>query len=189
MNMKDINFLVNDTALGAREANEKQKTVVSIGKTILVILSLTAATLLLFVPGIIISGMESEISEIEQSMLDPKYRELRDTKAQLQIVTDTLNSKKAIINDIDAKSLEASQVILMVENAIPAGCYITSVNYSGSTLELKGKAESSLAYAELLGNLDSLKLLSRNSSNLDLMQTADSIEYSVQYSVAKNGGQ
>ena len=112
--MKDINFLFSESIV-KMEDTEKKKTGISIGKIILAVLVSLIAVGILLAPGLYLSSIKTQVEKAEASLLDPKYTEVRNVKARLESTTAELNKKKAVINDIDSKSLASSQVLLMVE--------------------------------------------------------------------------
>lgn len=187
--MKDINFLFSETIPDKMEENtEKKKTSVKPGIIIAIVLVSLIAVGILLAPGFYLSRLEKQIEKAEDSLADPKYMEVRNVKARLESANTELNKKKTIINDIDSKSLTASQVLLMVEHAIPSGCYFTGLNYSGADLKLSGKAESSLVVAELMSNMDRLNTLSRMTESVWLEQTQSPFVFNLSYGVSVKGG-
>jgi len=109
-------------------------------------------------------------------------------KAALEKMKAGIDGKKNIIKNIDAKSLPASQIILMAEHALPDGCFYSAIDYNGSTLKIKGKADAGFAVAELMGNLDRLRCLAQKTQNAQFEQTGAPVEFSVEYTVSAQGG-
>ncbi len=186
--MKDINFLFSESMMEKYESGEKEKKEVSAAKAVLIVLAVLAGVTILFVPGIYVNTLERQVAAVERSLNDAKYTEVRDVKTRLEKIVLSVDSKKAVIKDIDAKSVPASQILLMVEQAIPSGCFFSSVNYSGSSLRISGKADSGTAVAELMGNLDRLHTLTRKTENVQIEQAGSPIDYSVEYMVSEKGG-
>ena len=186
--MKDINFLFSESIVDKMEDTEKKKTGISTGKIILAVLVSLIAVGILLAPGFYLSRIKTQVEKAEASLLDPKYAEVRNVKAKLESTTAELNKKKAVINDIDSKSLASSQVLLMVEQAAPLGCYFSSLSYSGSDLKLSGKADSSRVVSELISNLDRLHTLSRMTESVTLEQTQSPVKYNISYGVSVKGG-
>ncbi|NLY18534.1 MAG: PilN domain-containing protein [Clostridiaceae bacterium] len=186
--MKDINFLFSETITDKMENTEKEKTRVKPGVVVVVVLVILIATGILLAPGFYLSGLERQIEKVEASLADPKYSEVRNVKARLDSVSTELNKKKAIINDIDSKSAPSSQVLLMVEHAVPSGCYFTGLNYSGTSLNISGKAESSIIVAEFMSNLDRLNTLSRMTESVSIKQAQSPFTYNLSYGVSGKGG-
>ncbi|NLN65329.1 MAG: PilN domain-containing protein [Clostridiaceae bacterium] len=183
--MKDINFLVTEPLASTKEgAKGKQKSVPAV-QIIIFILCLSIAVLALFIPGIMIDRIEKQISDVEHSMTDPKYAALRSAKADLMTITQVVDRKKTVIKDIDQKNPSASQILLLVKQAVPADCYIKSINFSGSTISLSGVAGSSIVYAEFVSNLDRLQQLESHAGALSMEQSLVPVEYSLQYTVKK----
>jgi len=187
--MKDINFLFSESIVDKMEDTEKKKTGISTGKIILAVLVSLIAVGILLAPGFYLSRIKTQVEKAEASLLDPKYAEVRNVKAKLESTTAELNKKKAVINDIDSKSIASSQVLLMVEQAVPSGCYFSSLSYSGSDIKLAGKADSSRVVSELMSNLDRLHTLKRISESVSLEQDKSPINYSISYSVSVKGGE
>lgn len=186
--MKDINFLVDGRISNTVENDLDMKKSIPAAKIIMVVLCVTIGIAILFVPKIVMYSMERQIKEIEQSLKDPKYNELITVKNQYKLLLQNLNNKKAVINDIEQKSATASQIILLVEQAIPSGCYINSLSFTGNTISISGKAENSLVYAELLGNLNRLDLIQGSANGVSFEEAGTSINYSLSYTVTAKGG-
>lgn len=186
--MKDINFLFSETITNKMEDSEKKKSGVSAGAIIIGILAASICIASLVAPGVYVAGLEKQISRAEQSLYDVKYNELRSVKARLESIKSSVNNKKKIINDIDQKSMASSQVLLMLEQAVPAGCYFSSVSYSGKSLNISGKADNSLIMAELMSNLDRLHTLSRGTNSVSLKQTQSPLNFNMEYAVSEKGG-
>lgn len=186
--MKDINFLVNEQASNVREYDSSMRKSIPAAKIIMIILCVTIGVAILFVPSIVLKSMDQKIAEVEQSLNDPKYNELAEIKKQYNQVLQNLNNKKAVINAVDQKTATASQILLLVEQAIPSGCYLNSLGFTGNTLNIAGKAENSLVYAELLGNLNRLNLINGTSNGVSMTEAGTSIDYSLSYTVVVNGG-
>jgi len=176
--MKDINFLFSESMMEKYESGEKEKKEVSAAKAVLIVLAVLAGVTILFVPGIYVNTLERQVAAVERSLNDAKYTEVRDVKTRLEKIVLSVDSKKAVIKDIDAKSVPAS----------PSGCFFSSVNYSGSSLRISGKADSGTAVAELMGNLDRLHTLTRKTENVQIEQAGSPIDYSVEYMVSEKGG-
>lgn len=183
--MKDINFLVNDSVPSTRiEANEQQKSVPA-AQIIIFVLTFTIAVLILFIPGIIIAGIEKQISAVEQSMFDPKYAELRNVKAEMMNISQVVDGKKLVIRDIDQNNTSVSQIIVLVEQAVPAGCYIKSITFSAGAVSLAGVADNSMVYTELVGNLNRLQQISGQAGALSMQQSFVPVDFNLKYSVLK----
>lgn len=186
--MKDINFLFSESIVNKMEETESKKTDVNTGKIILAVFISLIAIGILLAPGVYLSKLERQIKTAEASLIDPKYTEVRNVKFKLEAIISELNKKKAIINDIDSKSVASSQILLMVEQAVPSGCYFSKLNYNGAELKLTGKAESSIIVAELMGNFDRLHTLSRVTESISLEQAQSPVQYSISYGVLRKGG-
>ncbi|NLO41068.1 MAG: hypothetical protein GX115_16570 [Ruminiclostridium sp.] len=181
--MKDINFLVNETAATAKADISEQKKSVPAAQIILFVIGFTVAVLVLFIPGIIIAGLEKQTSEVEKSMQDPKYAELRNVKAELTNMTQSVEGKKAVIRDIDRKNTSASQILLLVEQAIPSNCFVKTISFSGSSISLSGTASNSIAYTELVGNLNRLQQIQGQAGALSMQQSFVPVNFSLQYTM------
>lgn len=186
--MKDINFLVDGHISNTADNDFGMKKSIPAAKIIMIILCITIGVAILLAPKIIMYNMDQRIKEVEQSLRDPKYNELTEVKSQYKLLLQNLSNKKAVINDIDQKSATASQIILLVEQAIPSGCYINSLSFTGNTISITGKAENSLVYAELLGNLNRLQLIKGSANGVSLEEAGTSINYSLSYTVIAKGG-
>ena len=183
--MKDINFLVNESASTARADISEQKKSVPAAQIILFVIGFTVAVLILFIPGIIIAGLEKEVSAVEASMTDPKYAELRNVKAELAVITQNLEGKKAVIRDIDQKNTSASQILVLIEQAIPSNCYVKTISFNGSSISLSGTAANSTAYTELIGNLNRLQQIQGQAGALSMQQSFVPVNFTLSYAVLK----
>lgn len=185
--MKDINFLVSESSLEKGNL-EKQSRDTTAQKIVIIILSITFAVAILFVPSIILQYYKSQVQTVEKQMIDVKYREVRSVKAQHSSITAKVDEKKTIIKSIESQSVPASQILVAIDAALPAGCYLSNVNFDGNSLEIKGFADSSLLAAEFMGNLDRLSLFTRVTEGIQLEQTQSPVTYSISYIVSEDGG-
>lgn len=183
--MKDINFLMSDKAVPAQNLAGEQQKKVPAAQIIIFVISFTIAVLILFIPGIIIAGIDKQVSTVEKSMFDPKYSQLRNTKAEMINITQVVDGKKSVIRDIDRKNTPASQILVLVQQAVPADCYISSINYSGSSISLSGTAANTMAYTELVGNLNRLQQIQGSVSALSMQQSFDPVDFNLQYNILK----
>lgn len=181
--MKDINFL--DTMQGVKGEKKEQKKSVPAAQIIILVIFLTIGISVLFIPQVMITSLEKQISAVEQSMYDTKYAELRNVKALLTNITQVVDEKKAVIRDIDEKNYSASQILILVEQALPADCYISAFNFSDGSIQLSGVAESSLIYAEFLSHLDRLDQMGRKTGTLTIEKSNVPVDFTLQYSVQK----
>ncbi len=186
--MKDINFLFTETIAENNEEAENKKGNASTGYVIITVLISLVAVGVLLAPGYYLKKLDKQITSVEQQLTDQKYIELRNVKAKLDAINTAVNGKKAIINDIDSKSMAGSQILLIAEQAVPPNCYFKSLKYSGGSLNLSGKAGSSFVFAELMSNLDRLSSLSRLTESLSLEETQSNFEFNIGYSVSQEGG-
>lgn len=185
--MKDINFLVTEPLTNQDETLTQKKSVPA-AKIVLVVLCITIGIAILFLPGIFVKSLEAQIADVEQSMQDAKYRQLAQAKAQYNQVTQDVDGKKAIVKDIDNKSVPSSQIILMVEQALPEGCYLDALGFEGNSLNISGKAVSSLVFAEFMGSLDRLDLLTGSTDSISMEESGTAVTFNLKYAVSVNGG-
>ncbi len=183
--MKDINFLMSDTAVTTKTQTNEQEKKVPAAQIIIFVICFTIAVLVLFIPGIIIASLEKQVSAVEQSMYDSKYAELRNVKAEMQNITQIVDGKKAVIRDIDRKNTSASQILVLVEQAVPSDCYISSITFSGSTINLSGVAANTLVYTELVGNLNRLQQIQGNVSAMSMKQSFEQVNFNLRYNILK----
>ncbi|MBP7177358.1 MAG: pilus assembly protein PilN [Thermoclostridium sp.] len=183
--MKDINFLVNEPEATARMDAGEQKKSIPAAQIVVFVIGFTVAILLLFIPGIIIAGLEKQTSEVEKSMQDPKYAELRNVKADLANITQRVEGKKSVIRDIDQKNTSASQILVLVEQAIPADCFIKTIGFNGSSISLSGTASNSIVYTELVGNLNRLQQLQGKGGALSMAQSFVPVDFTLSYTLLK----
>jgi len=184
--MKDINFLVEENPFAERL--EKEKKSIPAVKITVVVLVIAICTAILLAPGIYVRILEGRASAIENKLTDAKYSEVRVVKSQLSQITNKVKSKKAIINRIDADNIPASQMLLVIQNALPSGCFLNSLNYNGKSFTIKGAAESSFIVTDYMANLDRLKLFECTSHNISLGETQSAVEFSITCTVQNRGG-
>lgn len=182
--MKDINFLISESALekGNLEAQNKDMTA---QKIVIIVLCVTFAVAILFAPGFYLGSIKKQITAVEAQINDAKFREVRSVKAQLASITAIVDGKKAIINGIDSRSVPSSQILASIESALPSGCYLSSVSFAQNSVEVKGIADSSLLAAEFMGNLDRLTLFTRMTDSIQIEQAQSPISYNIKYIVAE----
>ena len=184
--MKDINFLVSENPFEKELKKEKKST--SAVRVIVLGLVITVGTAILLAPGIYVRILDGRASAVEQKLTDQKFGEVRSVKAQLTQVTKKVDNKKAIINGIDSENIPASQALLIIENALPSGCYLRTVNFNGRSLSINGIAENSFIVSDFLGKMDRLQLFNSNSQGISLNETQSAVEFSVTYTAKSEGG-
>lgn len=185
--MKDINFLVEENPFEGQLQKEK-KSIPAVKITALVLVIAVGIAVLL-APGMYVRILEARASAIEKKLTDVKYSEVKAVKAQLSQVTNKVNSRKAIINAIDAENLPASQILLIAKNALPSGCFIKSVNYNGKSFTISGFSESSLIAMDYLSNLERLQLFESSSQKVPLNETQSVVEFSITFNLQTQGGE
>jgi len=185
--MKDINFLVEENPFESQMKKEKNS--IPTVKIIILTIAIAIGAAILLAPGIYIRILEGRALTIERKLTDAKYNEVRDIKAQLSQVSGRVNGKKAVINAIDAQNIPASQLLLIIKNALPSGCFLNSVNYSGKSLTVKGAAESSFIAMDYLANLERLKLIKTSSQNVSFIETQSAVEFSITCTAQTLGGE
>jgi Tfp pilus assembly protein PilN len=181
VNMKDINFLVEENPF-ENEIQKEEKERVSTVKIIVTIIIVATCIFILFVPGIYVKSLEAKALAIEDSLTEARFKEVRTVKAQLSDVTNKVSRKKAILNGIDSKNLSASQALLTVKNTLPSGCYIKTINFNSNSISISGVAESTFVFSDLLSNIDRLKLFDGGSPGLSVQETQSEVEFSITYS-------
>jgi Tfp pilus assembly protein PilN len=186
VNMKDINFLVSENPFEKELKKEKKST--SAVRVIVLVLVITVGTAILLAPGIYVRILDGRASAVEQKLTDQKFGEVRSVKAQLTQVTKKVDNKKAIINGIDSENIPASQALLIIENALPSGCYLRTVNFNGRSLSINGIAENSFIVSDFFGKMDRLQLFNSNSQGISLNETQSAVEFSVTYTAKSEGG-
>ena len=179
--MKDINFLVEDNPFENELQEEKEKSV-PVAKKIVTVLIITIGILILLVPGIYVKSLDKKAISIENSLTDERFKEVRTVKAQLSEVTNKVSSKKAIINGIDYEYISASQTLLIVENALPSGCYLKSLNFNGNSISINGIAESSFIASDFWANMDRLQLFKGSPQGFSMEETQSAVDFSMTYS-------
>lgn len=184
--MKDINFLVSENPFEKELKKEKKST--SAVRVIVLGLVITVGTAILLAPGIYVRILDGRASAVEQKLTDQKFGEVRSVKAQLTQVTKKVDNKKAIINGIDSENIPASQALLIIENALPSGCYLESVNFNGNSVSIRGVAENSLIVSDFFGKMDRLKLFDGGSQGISFEETQGAVKFSVTYAAKIEGG-
>ncbi len=175
--MKDINFLVEERPF---ESNlKKEKKSIPAVKILVLILVIVIGTVILLAPGLYIRILEGRALAIENKLTDVKYSEARSIKAQLSYITNKIISKKDVINAIDFENTPVSQIILITQNALPSGCYLTSLSYSGKSFTIRGVAESSFIITDYMTNLERLDFFESSTQSFSLEESQSAIEFTI----------
>ena len=132
---KDINFLINDFNNESNDMRDKKQSVSVVSIAILVILLLFAAVTLLL-PKIYLDRLENQVKAIENQIADVKYAEINTVKNELSSITQKVNNKKLVISAIDSSAVNASQALMVVEQAIPAAAFFTEFRIDVDNLDL-----------------------------------------------------
>jgi Tfp pilus assembly protein PilN len=78
--------------------------------------------------------------------------------------------------------------LLIIENALPSGCYLKTVNFNGRSVSISGVAENSFIVSDFLGKMDRLELFNSGSQGISLKETQSEVEFSVTYTAQSEGG-
>lgn len=184
--MKDINFLVEETPF--EEGLKKEKKSIPMAKVMVMALVIAIGIAVLLTPGIYVRILEGMAAALEKKLSDEKYNEVRAVKAQLASITGKVSSKKAIINAIETQNVPASQILLTVQNALPSGCFLNSVNYNGKSVTIKGIAESSFIAVDYMANLGRLKIFDTVNYSLSIEESQSDVEFTLNYTLKSQGG-
>lgn len=95
-------------------------------------------------------GARNAILKKEIAALDLQIAEIRDLEAK----KDRLLARMNIIEQLQRSRPEAVKLFDQVVRTLPEGVYLTSIKQSGSSLEIKGRAESSTRVSSLMRNID-----------------------------------
>lgn len=185
--MKDINFLVEEKPF--EDGLKKEDKSTAAVKILALILVFAVGVAILFVPSTYVRILERRAITIENKLADEKYKEVKAVKAQLSQTISKVSNKKVIINAIDSEYIPASQMLLIVENALPSGCYLKSLNFNGKSVIINGIAENSLIVNDFLGNLSRLKLFTINTHNISIDESQKSVEFSMTFNAQNQGGE
>ncbi|MFZ5989246.1 MAG: PilN domain-containing protein, partial [Bacillota bacterium] len=114
-------------------------------------------------PQVYVKSLEMRLDSIEKEINDPKYNEVKKVNAELASIDGILSVKRDIMSTIDSVSYPVNEVIIAVNNAVPKGCTVSKISYSGDKLTLEGKANDNLAVAELISRIKRLNFLTLDS--------------------------
>lgn len=184
--MKDINFLIEERPF--EEGLQKEKKSIPAGKVIAIVMVIAIGIFILLIPGLYVRILEGRASALENKLTDAKYTEVRNVKAQLSNITSKVNSKKNIIKTIDSENMEASQLLLIIQNALPSDCFLTSFSYDGKSVSVHGIAGSSFIAMDFLSNLDRLDLFENDNQKITLNESQSAVEFTFTYKVMQQGG-
>ena len=157
--MKDINLLPEDikSTSGYTPSKSSSGATAKAIAIVIFILFFIGATIL--APKLYIKTLESELSKVEKAIEDPVYDPVKKVRADLDSVNNTIKVKSDIMDTIDKKSYPINEVLVAVTSVVPRGCYINSMEYSGTNLKIYGKADNSIAIAELVSKIHRLDFI------------------------------
>ncbi len=181
---KDINFLINDFNNESNDMRDKKQSVSVVSIAILVILLLFAAVTLLL-PKIYLDRLENQVKAIENQIADVKYAEINTVKNELSSITQKVNNKKMVISAIDYSAVNASQSLMVVEQAMPVSAFLTNFRFNVDRLEVGIKTENALIASEFMGNLDRLSLLSRETESIEYDYSDSEVLYKINYTITE----
>lgn len=90
--------------------------------------------------------LKTEIAEI-----DKQISEIRDLESKKERLLARMN----IIEQLQRSRPKSVKLFDQIVRTLPEGVYLTSVKQSGTSLEVKGRAESSTRVSSLMRNIDS----------------------------------
>lgn len=181
---KDINFLINDLNHESNNTGEKKQGISVTSIAIMVVLLLSAVATLL-IPKIYLDRLESQVQAIETQIADVKYAEINAVKNELISITQKVNNKKMVISAIDYSAVNASQSLMVVEQAMPVSAFLTNFRFNVDRLEVGIKTENALIASEFMGNLDRLSLLSRETESIEYDYSDSEVLYKINYTITE----
>lgn len=154
--MKDINLLPEDIKSTSTYSPSKYGSGVSVKAIIGIVFVVLFIAATLAAPKVYIKTLETSLAKVEKELEDPKYDVVKKVKADISSVDALINKKNFIMNDIDSKSYPINEILLTVNSAVPSGCKVSSLSYTGTSLVMSGNADNVLAIAELMSRLQRL---------------------------------
>lgn len=181
---KDINFLINDSNYDNNEGEKKKQSISAVNIAIFVVVLLFALATLLM-PKIYLDRLESQVTAIENQIADAKYAEINAVKAELSSITQLVQNKKVIITAIDYSAVNASQTLMAIKQAMPYGCYFTKFVFDVDALKISIKTDNSLIASEFMGNLDRLKLMTRETERIEYETSDSNVLFNIDYKISE----
>ncbi|MCX7842448.1 MAG: PilN domain-containing protein [Clostridia bacterium] len=165
--MRDINLLPEEARDYSANTEKSFKPSVSMSPAaiIAIIIALVLMASSIAAPMIYVSYLEKTIEGLRNKINSKEFQEVRVVNNELGSVNGMLNKKNEILLDIEKNSLPVTQAITSVKNAVPKGCYITSLSYSNKSVRIDGVAENTLVMTEFLSSIDRLQNLRRSGAN------------------------
>lgn len=175
--MKDINLLPEDIKSTSSYTPAKPKSGISAKAIVVLLFILIFIGATLAAPTLYVRYLENTLSNIEKDIEDPKYDPVKKVKADIASVDGTINSKNDIMDTVDLKAYPINEVLVAVRSVVPKGCSISMMEYLGTNLKIAGKADNSIAIAELVSKIQRLDFVQimnditvdeKNTFNLEL---------------------
>lgn len=107
-------------------------------------------------------------------VLDKRIKEIRDLKERRQVLLDRMN----LIQDLQVNRPITARIFDQVTRTLPNGLYYTSIKLVGSSIDIKGAAESNNRVSELMRNLDGSDWLTAPNLNQVKATSAGEVEQS-----------
>ena len=136
-------------------------------------------------PKIYLDRLESQVTAIENQIADAKYAEINAVKAELSSITQLVQNKKVIITAIDYSAVNASQTLMAIKQAMPYGCYFTKFVFDVDALKISIKTDNSLIASEFMGNLDRLKLMTRETERIEYETSDSNVLFNIDYKISE----
>ncbi|WP_010249678.1 PilN domain-containing protein [Acetivibrio cellulolyticus] len=155
--MKDINLLPEDIKSTTSYAPSKPASSGISAKVIIIlilILAFVGATLV--APKLYIKSLEVSLSNVQKAIEDPKYDVVKKVNSDITKVSGVLKTKSDIMDTIDKKVYSINEILTTVNSVVPKGCKINRIEYEGTTLNISGNSDDSLAIAELVSKVQRL---------------------------------
>ena len=154
--MKDINLLPEDIKSTTTYTPAKSSSGISSKAIVVLIFVLLLIGVTIAAPKVYISILEGNLASVEKAINDPKYDIVKKVKADIASVGSIISSKSDIMDTIDTKSYPINEILVVVTSVVPNGCEINAMEYKGTQLKIVGKADNSIAIAELVSKIQRL---------------------------------
>lgn len=190
--LKDINLLLTEES--QEESTEfgkspKKFSVKPTKKLIYAAIGLIVAVALLFIPKMILNGLNQKVQSLRSELLSEKYQQVRQLNHRIDAVSESLDKKRAILREIDKEYASVMQILTSVTKAQPINCSMQRIDYKDKKVTIQGTALNSSDLSEWVINLDRLESMEVNMENesIKVDKTGSRVTFQLTLTIGKVG--
>lgn len=186
--MKDINLLPDD--LKGRQGQgiklEELRDKVDPKMILVAIAVVLTLIFVFFVPLLYNNLLEQKLFSIQGEIKSQAYERVRKARKDMADEKLKIDTKKKTMTEIDTVNMSVTELFSAITGIMPAGCTVSTLNYTGKTLVITGNVVEDIQIGEILSRAKRLNFLDID-GNASISYDAKK-NFSFSFNLAGNGG-